>query len=276
MNLVPIGVIGELYIGGAELARGYLNRIDLTVEKFVANPFLTEQEYEQGNKNLRLYRTGDLVRYQSDGNLEYIGRNDFQVKIRGYRIECGEIESVLSNYKGIRQSIVIAKKHTNTGKMVTGDKYLVGYYVSDSQLDEEAILNYLHTKLPKYMIPVALVHLEKLPLTITGKLDRNALPDPELTSNDRYMAPRNKLEERICQIWGEVLGLDKDKVSIREDFFRLGGNSILAIRLVSKINTELNSSISVASIFKFNTIDRLVYHVVHNIEDLVAGEEYEF
>jgi len=259
---LPIGGIGELYIGGVGLARGYLNQPELTNEKFVTNPFQTEEEKAK-HKNARLYKTGDLVRWLPDGNLEYIGRNDFQVNIRGYRIELGEIENVLSTYSGIKQSIVIAKERKNIKEGSVDNKYLIGYYVSDSKLDEEGIVSYLQKKLLEYMIPSLLVHLEELPLTINGKLDRKALPEPEFSSGNNYVAPRNELEKQVCEIWAGVLGLDVDKVGIRDDFFRLGGNSIIAIRLVSK----LNSDIALSSIFKYRTVQELAHYLKHNTED---------
>ena len=275
---LPIGAIGELYIGGVGLARGYLNQPSLTAEKFILNPFQTTEEkndksFSKEGKNARLYKTGDLVRWLPDGNLEYIGRNDFQVKIRGYRIELEEIESSLSSYIGIKQSIVLAKEHINSEGEPIGNKYLVGYYVSEDKLDEENILNYLKSKLPDYMIPSFIVHLDKLPLTINGKLDRRALPDPEFTNSDSYKAPRNELEAKVCRIWSEVLGLTEDKVGIRDDFFSLGGNSILAIKLVSKLNKELDSNISVSAIFKHNTIERLAHYFEHNTEDNIVIEK---
>ncbi|WP_341758826.1 non-ribosomal peptide synthetase/type I polyketide synthase [Candidatus Tisiphia endosymbiont of Ptychoptera albimana] len=261
---LPIGAIGELYVGGVGLARGYLNRADLTAEKFIANPFRTEEELRQG-KNARLYRTGDLARLLPDGNLEYIGRNDSQVKIRGYRIELGEIESALLLYEGIKQSVVVAREHVSADDS-TGNKYLVGYYVSEHKLKESDILTYLESKLPEYMVPSTLVHLEKLPLTINGKLDRKALPDTEFTDKDNYLAPRNELEAKVCQIWAEVLGIEVDKVGIHDNFFRLGGNSILAIRLVSKLGKELNRNISIGSIFKSHSIERLIEYLKDNAE----------
>ena len=160
---VPIGIIGELYVGGIGVSRGYLNRPELTAEKFIANPFQTEEEKSQ-NRNGKLYKTGDLVRYLADGNIEYIGRNDFQVKIRGFRIELGEIESQLSNYTGVKQSVVLAKEHLDSNGNAIGNKYLVGYYVADTKLAEEAINAHLAEKLPDYMVPSALVWIEKLPL----------------------------------------------------------------------------------------------------------------
>ncbi|NEJ82878.1 AMP-binding protein, partial [Rhizobium leguminosarum] len=276
---LPIGIIGELYVGGAGLARGYLNRPELTRERFIVNPFQTEQEkqdkcYEENGHNARLYKTGDLVRWLADGNLEYIGRNDFQIKIRGYRIELGELESVLLSYAGIKQAIVLAKEHKSieTDDSSRG-KYLVGYYVSDNQLDEVALLSYLQSKLPEYMVPSALVHIEKLPLTINGKLDRKALPDPAFTNSDHYVAPRNELERKLCQIWADVVGLPVEKVGTSDDFFRLGGNSILAIKLVSRLSKELNKRIHVATIFKHTTVSKLLHYLKYNEAEAVVIEK---
>ena len=180
-----------------------------------------------------------------DGNVEYIGRNDFQVKIRGHRIELGEIENVLLGFKGIAQATVLSRSR---GGKESGNKYLVGYYVAEpnlsDELDEEKIFAYLESKLPEYMIPSTLMRLESLPLTVNGKLDRRALPDPDFTDKDKYVAPTSELEKKLCSIWGEVLHLDSDKIGVRDSFFRLGGNSILAIKLVSLINIELEKTIN--------------------------------
>jgi len=258
-NLIslPIGAIGELYVGGEGLARGYLNRPDLTAERFIENPFQTEE-----GKNARLYKTGDLARWLPDGNIEYIGRNDFQVKIRGYRIELGEVENALASHEGVKQAAVLATEHKDVNKEAAGNKYLVGYYVADNRLDEVEILKYLQSKLPEYMVPRVLVHLEKLPLTINGKLDRKALPTPELTSSAGYMAPRNELEEQVCLIWAEVLGLPENKVGIRDDFFKMGGDSIVSIQLVSRMRQRLGLELSVKDIFSYKNIERLYDNVL--------------
>jgi amino acid adenylation domain-containing protein len=254
LTALPIGAIGELYIGGVGLARGYINQSELTAEKFIQNPFQTEEEKQEGH-NSRIYKTGDLVRWRADGNLEYVGRNDSQVKIRGYRIELGEIESVLLGYDGIKHSVVLVKEPLATDGATTDNKYLIGYYVSEERLKEDEILTYLQSKLPQYMVPSILVHLEKLPLTINGKLDTKALPEPQFIIDDnKYLAPRNDLEKQLCKIWAEVLIIPEDKVGIRDDFFRLGGNSILAIRLISKLNDALNASVNVSAIFQHSTI----------------------
>ncbi|NDB83360.1 MAG: amino acid adenylation domain-containing protein, partial [Alphaproteobacteria bacterium] len=270
---LPIGAIGELYIGGAGLARGYLNQPDLTSERFIPNPFQNLEErndksFKSRGNNTRLYKTGDLVRWLPDGNLEYIGRNDFQIKIRGYRIEVGEIESALASYDGIKQAIVIAKEHNRDDVSLRDDtsfattKYLVAYYTSDTKLNEEEVLVYLQNKLPEYMVPTILVHLTSLPLTVNGKLDRRALPDPEFTNRDNYIAPRNELERKVCDIWAEVLGLPSDKVGICDDFFRMGGDSIMSIQLVSRLRQRLGLYISVKDIFSYKTIKRLFDNVI--------------
>ncbi|SQB47407.1 Linear gramicidin synthase subunit D [Chryseobacterium jejuense] len=246
-RLLPVGAVGELYLGGAGIARGYLNREDLTEERFVDNPYQTTEQKKTG-ENARLYKTGDLVRYLADGNIEYIGRNDFQVKIRGYRIELGEIENRLSQHPQIRQSVVLAKDNTN------GMKYLAGYYVSDTALEIEKLTAFLSETLPEYMIPSAFIHLKSLPLTINGKLDRKLLPEPEFTGGNEYTAPMNDLQKKLCTIYGEVLGINPEYISIHDDFFRLGGNSIMAIKLIGKIKQELELQTSVSMVFNHKTI----------------------
>ncbi|WP_407878139.1 non-ribosomal peptide synthetase, partial [Francisella sciaenopsi] len=264
MTPVPIGVIGELYIGGAGLARGYLNRPELAEERFVSNPFATERDIAKGYT--RLYKTGDLVRWLSDGNIEYIGRNDDQVKIRGYRIELGEIENQLGLIEGVRQSCVLAKDKNDS-------KYLVGYYVLDKEttLIQEEILNRLAKVLPEYMMPSILVELEGMPLTVNGKLDRRGLPEPDFVNEASYVAPTTELEVTLCNIFAEVLGLEK--VGITDDFFRVGGNSILAIKLASRISKVLDINVGVVDIFTHKNIKSLVNIFDFNqINDLVEFE----
>jgi acyl-coenzyme A synthetase/AMP-(fatty) acid ligase len=224
---LPIGAIGELYIGGDGLARGYLNRDDLTKERFIANPFVTKEDKALG-KNTRVYKTGDLVRYREDGNIEYIGRNDDQVKIRGFRIELAEIENVLGGIEGVKQAVVIDRVNKDNNS-----KYLVAYYVAVNKIDEELIRNELGSKLPEYMVPSAIVYLTSMPLTINGKLDKRALPEVSFSDSSKYVAPRNELEGKICEIYAEVLGLKAGSVGINDNFFNLGGDSILAIKLVN-------------------------------------------
>ncbi len=268
---VPMGVIGELYIGGVGIARGYLNRTDLTAEKFVLNPFykggvMQGAGSHKSDKYPKMYRTGDLARWLPDGNLEYIGRTDFQVKVRGHRIELKEIEAILLAYEGIQQSVIVVKTNNtlkDEGDGLLSSKYLVGYYVSEHQLQEGNILNYLQEHLADYMIPKRLIHLQKLPLTINGKLDQKSLPDCLFTNNNNYIAPRNELEVSVTKIWSEVLGLQPQQISIEESFFQCGGDSILSIELVNKIKQTLNLRLSVKDIFTYKTIERICDNVLN-------------
>ncbi|MEI8055384.1 MAG: amino acid adenylation domain-containing protein [bacterium] len=254
LNILPIGTVGELMIGGECLARGYLNRPDLTAEKFISNPFQTEEEKLQ-NKNCRLYKTGDLVRWLPDGNLEYIGRNDFQVKIRGYRIELGEIENKLSNYPGIKQAVALVKERILEK---ISDKYLLAYYVADKKLNEIDIHFYLTSQLPHYMLPQMLMHITELPLTANGKLDKKALPEPKFVSSHNYVAPETQLQNKIIETWSKVLGISKKSIGIADSFFNLGGNSILAINLVAELSKiKKCKNIKVADIFEYTTVEQL-------------------
>ncbi|WP_162034319.1 phosphopantetheine-binding protein, partial [Chryseobacterium potabilaquae] len=219
-------------------------------ERFLLNPFQSEEEKEIGY-NERMYKTGDLARYLAGGDLEYIGRNDFQVKIRGFRIELGEIENGLLSYEGIRQSVVLAKENSS------GLKYLVGYYVSDAALNHEELSVHLSGLLPEYMVPSGYVHLEELPLTINGKLDRKALPEPNFTGDKEYIAPETSLQRDLAAIYSEVLGLPVESIGLHDDFFRLGGDSIISIQLVSRLRKRLSLSLSVKEVFTYRT----VYHL---------------
>ncbi|MGD8926557.1 MAG: amino acid adenylation domain-containing protein, partial [Thioalkalispiraceae bacterium] len=255
---LPVGAVGELYLGGVGVARGYLNNPGLTADKFIENPFQTEEEKAAGY-NGRLYRTGDLVRWLEEGRLEYMGRNDFQVKIRGYRIELGEIENVLSRYPGIQQSVVLAQRLSGD----QGQPVLVGYYVSESAQAVESLREHLSSQLPAYMVPVTLVHLRELPLTINGKLDREALPVPELTAKEQYVAPGNDLERNLCEIWAEVLGLPVEEVGVEDNYFDLGGDSISIMKVSKKISTLLPAlNIQIATLFKYPTIKKLTRHIL--------------
>ncbi|MFN7096582.1 MAG: amino acid adenylation domain-containing protein, partial [Gammaproteobacteria bacterium] len=252
LNPLPVGAIGELYIGGDGLARGYLNQPELTAVRFIDNPF---QSYEEKitNTYTKIYKTGDSVRWLPDGNLEYIGRNDFQVKIRGFRIELSEIEDALQKHGDISRAVVIARN-----KELSGGKELVAYIVADEFIPSATeIREFLEEKIPEYMIPDHYLILNKLPLTINGKLDRNALLAFEVTEKNNYEEPRNEVECKICQIWAEVLGLPVNTVGINDDFFRLGGDSILAIRVISKINKIFSSQVKVKDIFTLKTVKAL-------------------
>ena len=241
---VPIGVPGEMHIGGAGLARGYWQRPELTNAKFIPNPF-----EELGNS--KLYKTGDLARFRANGSLEYLGRVDNQVKIRGFRIELGEIETVLRQHPQVLQSVAIAHED------VPGQKRLVAYIVPQHQqptIDE--LRHFLKEKLPNYMIPAAFMLLKTLPITANGKVDYRALPTPDFSHHveDKFIAPRTVIEEKLVAIWSEVLRIGK--VGIHDNFFELGGDSILSIQLISKAN-QVGVQIAAKQLFKYQTIAEL-------------------
>ncbi|MFN6441574.1 MAG: amino acid adenylation domain-containing protein [Nostoc sp. DedSLP01] len=243
---VPIGVPGEVYIGGAGLARGYLNRTDLTQEKFIPHPFSDEA-------NSRLYKSGDLARYLTDGNIEYLGRIDNQVKIRGFRIELGEIEALLSQLSDVQASCVIAREDS------TGDKRLVAYIVPQTEVAPKIseLRQFLKAKLPDYMVPQTFVLLKALPLTPNGKVDRRALPAPDLNSELKkdYVAPRTPIEELLAQIWAQVLKVEQ--VGIYDNFFTLGGHSLLATQLVSRIRDIFKVDLPLRELFATTTVAEL-------------------
>ena len=242
-SLVPYGSIGEICIGGVGLARGYLNREELTKEKFIENPYDPTQ---------RLYRTGDLGRWREDGNLDYLGRMDDQVKIRGYRIELGEIEQALTSHTAVGQGVVIARSIHNTS-----DKELIAYTTGETTAEELKV--YLKEKLPSYMVPNYYVKLESIPLTSNGKVDRKALPDPEGTGLQQgaYVAPRTEIEMQLVSIWSTVLGVEESTLSIKADFFDLGGHSIKAIRLLGQVHKQLGVKIALKELFTHPTIEQL-------------------
>ncbi|MDA3929170.1 MAG: amino acid adenylation domain-containing protein, partial [Prolixibacteraceae bacterium] len=268
---VPIGVIGELHIGGAGLARGYLNLPDLTTERFVPNPFATQKDKAEGYT--RLYKTGDLVRWLPDGNIEYIGRNDDQIKIRGFRIELGEIEHALSQIQGIKQCTILAKERANDSGTT---KFLVAYYVPYTlgSLSHDEILNELALLLPEYMVPSILMEIEEFPLTINGKLNKKALPEADFSSSQSdYTPPENQTQQQICNIWKEELGIEK--VGITDDFFRIGGNSILAIKVVHRMSDVLGFDCIVADIFKYPNIKQFLLNFV-SLQISDESVEFEF
>jgi amino acid adenylation domain-containing protein len=256
---VPIGVAGELHIGGAGLARGYLNRPNLTQEKFISNPFEKEEGRRKKEEGSRLYKTGDLARYLPDGNIEYLGRIDNQVKIRGFRIELGEIETVLSEYPHLRASCVIARSDN------PGEKRLVAYMVAQQEAIPKisSVRSFLKTKLPEYMVPSAFVILESLPLTPNGKVDRRALPKPDLDSTllEKYVAPRTPTEEILAQIWVQVLKVEL--LGINDNFFALGGHSLLATQLVSRIRQIFQVELPLRELFAAPTVAELARVIEH-------------
>ncbi|MXS86019.1 hypothetical protein ABO04_08895 [Nitrosomonas sp. HPC101] len=270
-NLQPIGVSGELYIGGAGLVRGYQNRAALIAERFIPNLFSRQLLGE------RLYRTGDLVRYRADGNIEYLGRTDHQVKIGGFRIELGEIEAALLQHEGIEEAVVIVREDNPE------DKQLVAYVVStESVLDIEVLRTHLKTSLPDYMVPSAFVFLDHFPLTPNGKLDRTALPAPDIDHQltREYVASRNPTEAILAEIWAEVLGVEK--VGIHDNFFELGGHSLLVMQMASRIQAALQIKISLHTLFEEMTIEALAETIEvvqwlgeQNKDDIGSNQSYE-
>jgi len=254
-ELVPIGVSGELHIGGAGLARGYWHRPDLTGEKFIPSPF------ESGK---RLYKTGDLARYLSNGKIEFLGRIDHQVKIRGFRIELGEIEALLKQHSQIRETVVIARED------IPNDCRLVAYIVTHENvtLSVNELRGFLKEKLPDYMLPSAFVVLEALPLTPNGKVDRRALPVPDSlrpTLTTTYQVPQSQMEQQIAKLWQEVLHIDR--VGIHDNFFDLGGHSLLMLKVNHKLRAILQRDISVVTMFQNPTIYSLAHYLSQTTEE---------
>jgi amino acid adenylation domain-containing protein len=247
-NPQPVGVVGELCIGGDGLARGYRNRPDLTAERFAADPF-------SAVPGARLYRTGDLARWRPDGTIECLGRMDHQVKIRGFRIELGEIEAALQQHPGVRQAVAVVRTYG------PGDTRLVGYVVGEAGLSVEGLQTHLQALLPEYMVPTRYVLLDRLPLTPSGKVDRKALPMPDATptSGSSYVAPRTPLEESLVAIWQEVLKIER--VGVKDNFFDLGGHSLLMMQVVSRVERVLGIAMPVRSFFEFPTIAALAAEI---------------
>jgi amino acid adenylation domain-containing protein len=236
---VAVADTGEIYIGGAGVARGYLNRPDLTMERFVADPFSLSPQ-------ARMYKTGDLGRWRADGTVEYLGRNDDQVKIRGYRIELGEIENQLARHAQVSEAVVLARED------IPGQKRLVAYTkpIRMGELDVESLRAHVKALLPEYMVPSAYVEIEAWPLTINGKLDRRALPSPnvEETANREYEPPEGETEVMLASIWRELLGADR--VGRRSNFLELGGHSLLATQVTARIRTSLSLDVPIGALFE--------------------------
>jgi myxalamid-type nonribosomal peptide synthetase MxaA len=260
LNPAPVGVPGELYVGGAGVARGYHGRPALTAERFVPDPF-------GASPGARLYRTGDRVRWRPDGQLEFLGRIDHQVKIRGFRIEPGEIEARLLLHPAVKEAAVIAREDR------PGDPRLVAYCVLSATEGRDAmpeiLREFLKTTLPDYMVPAAFVALERLPLTPNGKLDRKALPAPDIAGQfaQRYAAPRNDLETRLARLWAELLKIER--VGIHDNFFDLGGHSLAAVQLIVRLRERFGGGLSVASLFEAPTVAELAARMAR--QDTGAG-----
>jgi acyl carrier protein len=253
---VPIGVVGELHIGGAGVARGYHRRPELTAERFAPDPFSAEP-------GARMYRTGDLARRRSDGSIECLGRIDHQVKIRGYRIELGEIEQVLRGHGGVTDAVVTAVDPPS------GDRRLVAYVVT-TVADWDALRAHAARHLPDYMVPAHYVALEALPRTPSGKVDRRALPAPDVSAVPReYVPPRGAVEEQLAAIWAEVLRVER--IGRTDNFFELGGHSLLATRIAARIEQDVKVHVPLAAFFRAPTIERLAVLV----EEVVRPTEHE-
>jgi acyl-CoA synthetase (AMP-forming)/AMP-acid ligase II/acyl carrier protein len=310
---VPLGAIGELYIGGTGVARGYLNRTELTRERFLPDPFFgrdelpliresrgtsvsgrTADEQELVSTGARMYRTGDLARYLPDGNIEFLGRNDTQVKLRGFRIELGEIEARLRQCPGVKEAAVIARED------VAEDKRLVAYFTTVAQAQQEgaesvsqqngstlisALRSELATHLPDYMVPSAFVKLPALPLTVSGKLNRRALPAPDAGAvlQRQYEAPQGEIEEAIAAIWAELLGVDR--VGRHDHFFDLGGHSLLAVRLLARLHQDLGVTIELSTLFTYPELSSFAKKVLitlitdefdpAELEGLISAQNHE-
>ena len=248
---VPVGVPGELYIGGEGLARGYLNRPDLTAERFIPDPF-------SDTEGARLYKTGDLVRYLPDGQMEFIDRVDTQVKIRGYRIELGEIESLLRTHPQIEDAVVTVREDQ------PGERRLAGYFVPNEQaeISPADLRTFLKKELPDYMIPLYFISLEKMPLTANGKVDRKALPAPEagaLESTSEFIAPRSSEEELLAEIWRELLHVER--IGIHDNFFEIGGHSLLATQFISRVRDVFNVELPLRDLFEAPTIAAMILKI---------------
>ena len=260
-KLSGIGVPGELCIAGDGLARGYLNRSELTAEKFVKNPF---------GKG-RMYRSGDLARWLPNGNIEYLGRIDEQIKIRGFRIVLGEIENRIREIENIKDCAVIARADS------TGEKSIYAYYTSDREENVSKIRDRLGESLPEYMVPSYMMQIEKIPVTKNGKIDKRALPEIEAKTTRKYVAPRNEIEEKICAVFSEILNVEQ--VGVKDGFFELGGHSLRATRLVNRIEAETGTRIALKDVFAYPTVEQLAVLAGAETEEYIPipkAEEKEY
>ena len=295
MNPVPIGIIGELYIGGAGLAKGYLNEKDLTDKKFINNPFATTDDRK--NDYLKIYKTGDLCKWLPDGNIIFAGRNDDQIKIRGYRVELGEIETILSEHTSINQCSVLCREHN-------GNKYLIAYYtenetadltvskqvevdkaIKDTELQSSSsqpvnstqkLKDFLSVKIPDYMIPNLFIKMDKMPLNTSGKINTKALPEQTFKiNNNTYVPASTETEKQLTNIWQDIIGINK--IGINDNFFKLGGNSILSIKLINSINEHFGTSLPLITVFKHPDIENIAkqINIIKSSLDKSKGYSYE-
>ena len=263
LRLVPVGGRGEIFLSGPGLARGYLNLPELTAEKFIRNPFQTDAEKSDHSwgpegRYARLYRTGDVARWRSDGVLEYVGRNDSQIKIRGFRVELAEVEAAIGAYPGVEQCVVLPGEFGEPFDAATEVNTLVGYYVSEVPLDTDELVRRLERKLPSYMVPRTLLHLTTLPMTVNGKLDTSALRQLQPAAQGEHVAARTELEAKIRDIASVVLDVAPARIGMRDDLFGLGLNSILVVKLISRLKNNLDIDIRTSTLFLYPTIEELV------------------
>ncbi|HLP59657.1 MAG TPA: condensation domain-containing protein, partial [Candidatus Deferrimicrobium sp.] len=271
---VPVGLMGEIFVGGDGVGRGYLNRVALTAEKFIKNP------YRSGD---RLYRSGDTGRFRENGDIEYLGRVDHQVKIRGFRIELGEIESELAKHNEIKDAVVISQQNE------TGENYLCAYIVPalEHRLSIPGLREYLGRRLPDYMLPAYFVYLERIPLNPNGKVDRGALPGPGLQSGENYTAPRDEIEKKLIVLWADILSGTaaqslklQTTTGIDDNFFQLGGHSLKAALLAARIDKAFNVKIPLAEIFKNPTVREFAKYIKDAVqsqyEQIASAEKKEY
>ncbi|MBW9155185.1 non-ribosomal peptide synthetase [Clostridium tagluense] len=252
MNIVPIGIAGELSLTGAGLAKGYFKNSELTSEKFIQNPFELDK---------KMYKTGDLARWLPDGNIEFLGRIDNQVKIRGFRIELEEIENRILQHKNIKETAVIVKQNKNN------EQYICAYVVSEKDVAELNLRDYLKKSLPEYMIPSYFIQLQQIPLTINGKLNKKALPDPMVGDAIKgYEAPTNEIEKKLAKVWSEVLGIEK--VGINDNFFEIGGDSIKIIKLINIISTEFKKKIKISDIYNMQSVKEMAKNMIEEYDGI--------
>jgi len=273
-QLLPIGVVGELCVGGDGVARGYMNNPELTKEQFTTNPFV---------KGEPLYRTGDLAKWLLDGNIEFLGRRDQQVKIRGYRIELGEIESQLLKHEKIKEAVVVAKeigKKSGTCKNEVGNMEICAYMVSSGDITVSELKDYLKRYLPHFMVPVHFIQLDKIPLNSNGKVNRKLLPDPGLKAEGNYIAPGDEIEEKLVEIWSQELGIELENIGLDSDFFELGGHSLKLVTMIASLHKELEVMVPLEDIFTNPTVRELSRYIKglakngYKCIELVEEKEY--
>jgi acyl-CoA synthetase (AMP-forming)/AMP-acid ligase II len=271
-QLVPQGVVGELYVGGEGLAKGYLNRDELTAERFIENSFLTADERackKNKGEETRVYKSGDLVRWLSDGSLECVGRIDNQVKVRGFRVELSEIETVLNQYPTISNSVVLIHE-------TVSERYLIAYVETASPLADQVFVSELKAHLekyfPNYMVPSFIMRLTQLPLTVNGKIDKKVLPKPDLAAarNQTYIVPRNAVEQELAKIWEAILEISP--IGVLDNFFEIGGHSLMVTKIVSRVNEIFCKNLPISSVFECPTIADFAELLAQNNNKKKTGE----